>query len=99
MPDWNKIATLLHLREKLAGHPRLATLTAHVDALLANAEAEATHEPLPEKTATKAEEDAAKAARETEKAQAAAEAKAAAEEKAAAKSSQTDQPSLLDRRL
>lgn len=80
--NFNDIGMLLHLKEKLMGHPKLLPLMAHVDAALENHAAEATHEKLPEKKLTKQEEEQREAAARAEKDRTAAEEKARAEEQA-----------------
>ena len=71
--DFSEIATLMHLEEKLRGHPHLASLYAHVQAELKRHNAVSTHEELPEIPLTKREEEArAKAEADREAAEAAA---------------------------
>lgn len=84
MPRFDEIGMLLHLKEKLMGHPNLTAITAHVDAALANHAAEATHEELPEVAPTKQQEEATAAVEEARAAQEEAAAKAKAEEERAA---------------
>jgi site-specific DNA-cytosine methylase len=65
--DFERIGMLLHMQEKLAGHPHLSAIMAHVTAELKSLAAEAKEEPIPGVAEAKAKEQAAAEAIEKEK--------------------------------
>ncbi len=93
--DFDRLATLLHLKEKLLGHPQMAAAMQHVDVELANIAAEATKVELPPRVPTRQQEEAteqaAAAAKAQEEANERAEQAKVTEEEAAARRARDDE--------